>query len=152
MDPFTTSILMVYTSGRINKNTPIILLPILLIPLVLFKPFNFIYYPFIITLLVVSLLMLIITRENQGAIFKNLSWSGIILIFMFNLFNQPMILEKHDFGLDEYRNFKNANVIWNFSSNMDMKLPSHILEDEDKMDFNLKNLSGKKYLITFWAT
>jgi len=150
--PILIAIITMYVGGRINRNTPLIYLPILLIPLILFKPFNFIYYPFVIILLVTSILMLLITRAQQKTIYRNLSWLAVGLIFIFHLFNQPLILEKKGFGYDDKGNIVNVTVLWDFSSKEDLRLPNHILEDKNKNDFNLGNLKEKTYFITFWAT
>jgi len=150
--PILITILSTFISGRINKNTSTIWLPLLLVPLILFKPFNFLYFPFILILVATGILMLLITREKQNTIYKNLSWLGVGLIFLFHLFSQPMIIEKRGFGFDATGNIINAKVLWDFSSKENWSLPNHILTDKNKNDFNLEHLKGKTYFITFWAT
>ena len=63
-----------------------------------------------------------------------------------------MILEKDDFGYDNNGELVNANVVWNFVEKTTFELPSHVLFDNNNIEFDIVNIKGKTHLITFWAT
>jgi len=150
--PILITIISFYVSGSINKDTPVKFLPLLFIPFILFKPFNFAYFPFILILLLTGILILFVSRNLKQTKFKILGWIGIVGIFLFFLFNQPLILEKENFGYADNGDLINANIIWNFNKKTNFELPNHILFTKNNSEFNIASIKGKTYLITFWAT
>lgn len=150
--PILITAISLYISGRINKDTQAKFLPFLFIPLIIFKLFNFVYFPFILILIITGVFTLFLTRSHTQFKYRNLGWFGVIGIFLFFLFSQPLILEKEDFGYDEYGGLLNANVVWAFGDEINFKLPNHVLFDKTNGEFNIANINGETYLITFWAT
>lgn len=150
--PILITAISMYFSGKLNKNTPTKLLLILFIPFIIFKLFNYAYFPFILVLLITGVLTLVITRSNQKIEYKLTSWLGIISIFLFFLFSQPLILEKEGFGYNENGELINTNVIWDYTKKIDLRLPNHILYKKDNTEIDMINIKGKTHFITFWAT
>ena len=81
-----------------------------------------------------------------------IAWLGLSFLFLFHLLNQPLILETSGFGYDDEGNYTNAQIIWDFSSKTDLRLPDHYLADINNENHNLATLESKYYFITFWAT
>lgn len=150
--PILITIISIYVSGRINKDTPIKFLPLLFIPFILFKPFNFLFFPFILILFLIGALVLLVTRNQNQSKFNILGWTGIAGIFLFFLLSQPLILEKENFGYDDNGELINANIMWSFAEKTSFELPNHILLKKNNTEFNIANIKGETYLITFWAT
>ena len=139
-----------YISGRINKSTPAKWLPILILPIVLLKPFRYFYFPFILVSITVSCLMLLASRPKIK--YHYLASVGAFLLFLWFLFQQPLIIEKDNFGYDSDGKMVNAFQLWGSNSNIKTPLPSHSLMTMEGEDFELSSLKGKTYFITFWAT
>ena len=150
--PILITIISLYVSGRLNKDTPIKFLPLLFIPFIIFKPFNFAFFPFILILFLTGALILLVSRNQKQSKFNILGWIVIVGIFLFFLFSQPLILEKENFGYADNGELINANVIWNFEEQTSFELPNHILFKKNNSEFNIANIKGEPYLITFWAT
>ncbi|OJJ23125.1 hypothetical protein BKI52_01880 [marine bacterium AO1-C] len=150
--PILAVIVGLYISGRLNKNTPALLLPLLFIPFIIFKLFNFLYFPFILALIATGVLTLLMTRSSEKFKYNKLGGVGALGIFLFFLFSQPLILEKKDFGYDANGELLNARVIWDFSGKKTLTLPHHILLKQNNATFDIASIKGKTYLITFWAT
>ncbi len=150
--PILITIISLYISGRINRDTPIKFFPLLFIPFIIFKLFNFIYLPFILIIFLTGALTLFVTINHIHYKFNKLGWIGITGIFLFFLFSQPLILEKVDFGYDENGELINANIVWAFGDKMTFELPNHVLFDKSNGQFDIANISGETHLITFWAT
>lgn len=150
--PVFICIISLFFSGKINKKTPIKLLPILFIPFVIFDLFNYTYFPFILVLIVTGVFTLFITRDDQSVKNKRWAYAGIATIFLFFLFTQPLIIYDGDYTYDDNGNLTNVNVIWDFSEKRPLKLPSHLLVDTKKADFDMIDIKGKTHFITFWAT
>lgn len=150
--PILIVLLSMYTSGMINKDTNKIGLPFLFIPFILFQPFNYAYFPFIIVLFVTGILSLMITRANQKKIYKYLACLGLGGIFIFHLLSQPLIIQLPQFGYDDLGNYKNAQIIWDFSSSKKLMLPKHHLLNANNEKISLEEFKGTNYFITFWAT
>lgn len=150
--PVLSTVIGLYVSGRINKDTPTKFLPFLFLPLIIFKVFNYAYFPFILILFVTGVLTLLVTRNNENFKYNKLGWIGAIAIFLFFLFSQPLILKNQNFGYDDDGELVNANIIWSFKEKTDFELPSHVLFDKNNNEFDLADIKGEIYLITFWAT
>ena len=150
--PILITIVGLYISGSLNKDTPTILLPLLFIPFVIFKLFNFLYFPFVLVLVATGLFTLFVTRRSDKFKYHQLGWVGAAGIFLFFLFSQPLILEKKGFGYDANGELLNARIVWGSSSKKTFTLPHHILLQQNNAEFNIANLQGKTHLITFWAT
>ena len=146
------TIVGLYLSGKLNKDTPVIFLPLLFLPFIIFKLFNFLYFPFILVLVTTGLFTLLVTRRPDQFKYHKLGWVGALGIFLFFLFSQPLILEKKDFGYDANGELLNAQVVWDFSGKKTFTLPHHTLLQQNNADFNIASLRGKTHLITFWAT
>lgn len=65
---------------------------------------------------------------------------------------QPLILEKAGFGYDDTGALKNVSILWDFTEKKELKLPSHVLLDQNGGEFDLINIKEKIHLVTFWAT
>ncbi len=131
-------------SGWINRETPWKWLPLLLLPLVAFKPFNFLYFPFFWILILTAILALVSMRKDLSAPYKKLSGIALLGIGIFFLFNQPLLMEGN--------NADDTREVWNFTEKTRLILPDHVLTNKNNTDFNLSELKGKTYFITFWAT
>lgn len=141
-----------YISGRLNQATPVLLLPLLFLPFIIFKLFNFLYFPFILVLVITGVLTLLVTRKQDTSKYHKFGWLGVLGIFFFFLFAQPLILEKEGFGYDANGELLNAQVLWNFSGQKTAILPHHMLLKSDNTEFDIASIQGKTHLITFWAT
>ncbi len=139
-------------SGIINKYTPNKLLPLLFIPYCIFDLFSFLYFPFIFVLIGMGVLALVITRANAKKKYKILSSIATLGIFLFFLFLQPLKLQNSTAIVDTKENLIDHKVLWDFTENKKLKLPSHVLKDQNGNQFNLKSVNQKTHLITFWAT
>ncbi len=150
--PILITIVGLYISGRLNRNTPTILLPLLFIPFIMFKLFNFLYFPFILALVATGVCTLIVTRNSEKLKYNKLGWVGALGIFLFFFFSQPLILEKKGFGYAADGALLNAQVLWDFSGSKTSTLPHHHLLQQNNTEFDIASLKGKIHLITFWAT
>lgn len=150
--PILISGLSIFGSAKINQNTSLKFIPILLLPLILFKTFNFIYFPFVLTLIIMGTAMILISRKDLHPTYRKIAGFTSIVIFIYFLLSQALIIEKEGFGYNDKGQFKNAVVLWDFSDQENERLPDHELIDQNGNKFNLKNLQGKTYFISFWAT
>lgn len=150
--PILICVISLYASGFINSETPSKFLVFLFVPYFIFQLFNFTYFPFILILVVTGILALVVTRKNQTSLYKLSGWAGIICIMLFHLFTQPLILEEEGFGYDDTGELINANILWDFSEEEVLVLPSHVLLDQDNSSFDMIDIKGKTYFVTFWAT
>lgn len=150
--PILIAIISLYISGWINRDTRVQFLPILFLPFIIFNLFNYTYFPFILILIIVGFLMLVITRSQPPFKNRNLIWIPVIGIFTYFLLSQPLIFAKDGFGFDDSGNLINANVLWGSAEAETYKLPSHLLLDENNIEFDMANIKGKTHFITFWAT
>ncbi|WP_117885342.1 TlpA family protein disulfide reductase [Aureibaculum luteum] len=150
--PILICVISLLASGFINKETPSKFLVFLFLPYIIFQLFNFTYFPFILILVITGILTLLVTRKNQTSIYKLFGWAGIICIILFHLFTQPLILEGEGFGFDDTGELINANILWDFSEEEVLVLPSHVLLDQDNSSFDMIDIKGKTHFVTFWAT
>lgn len=141
-----------YLSGRINQKTPSKWLPILMMPIVFLKPFNYLYFPFILSVLTAAVSMLVVSRQKPERLHLIVAWPFSIGLLCFYLFSQPLITTQKEFGYGDNGELINAVVWWDFSAGEEMKLPDHLLYNENGDEINLNSLKGGTYLITFWAT
>lgn len=150
--PILICVISIYASGFINKETPSKFLVFLFLPYIIFQLFNFTYFPFILILVITGILTLVVTRKNQAGIYKLFGWAGIIGIILFHLFTQPLIIEEEGFGYDDTGELINVNILWDFSDEEVLVIPSQVLLDQDNSSFDMIDMKGKTYFVTFWAT
>lgn len=150
--PIFIGVISLYVSGWINRDTSAKWLPLLFIPFVIFDLFNYSYFPFILILFITGALTLVVTRKHIATKYKLLSWTGIIGVFIFHLFAQPLIVAGPGFGYSDSGELVNARVLWNFLEEEELKLQSHVLLDANNNDYDMINIRGKTYFVTFWAT
>ncbi|NBC04129.1 MAG: hypothetical protein GVY20_10535 [Bacteroidetes bacterium] len=148
--PVLICFVALYISGRINQDTSKKLLPLLFIPFVIFDLFNFFYLPFILILFTVGTFTILLTRDDIQQYYRVEFAITIVGIFMYFLMNQPLILEKHNFGYNKDGEMVNATVLWDFSGDHPDRLPSHLLVDRNSNNYNLEDLSEKTYFVSFW--
>ncbi|MTI86737.1 MAG: hypothetical protein FH748_02075 [Balneolaceae bacterium] len=83
--PILICFLALFTSGKINKETPVRYLPFLFIPFVVFDLFNFLYFPFIIVLAITGIVALLISRNEINKSLKVVSSTSVVGIFIYYL-------------------------------------------------------------------
>ena len=149
--PILICVAALFTSGVINKKTPIKLLPALFIPFVIFDLFNFFYLPFIAILFFIGALTLVITRDEIRGRYRALSAATIAGVFAYFLLAQPLILENEHTERNANGELVNATVLWDFSDRT-ATLPNHVVMNTAEADVNLKDIGGKTHFMALWAT
>ncbi|WP_282081160.1 TlpA family protein disulfide reductase [Aquimarina algiphila] len=150
--PILIGVIGMFFSGLINKKTPPKFLPFLFLPFFIFDLFGFLYIPFIFILIIIGSLTLAITRDSIKKGYRFLSGLGVLGVFFYFLFSQPLIVLTENSDYNDHGELINANTLWDFTEKGKLILPDHTLYDQKDIEFNLKNIKEKTYLITFWAT
>jgi len=150
--PISICFVALYSSGKINHETPVIFLPLLFLPFIIFDLFNFFYFPFIFVLTIIGILALIISRTEVNRKAKIVSSVSVVGIFIYYLLAQPIVIEQEGFGRNMDGELVNATILWNPLPDGLQTLPKHTLFDENNNEFNLEKVTGKTHFIAFWAT
>ena len=139
-----------YLSGRITRKVELKYTLLLYLQLFVFVVIHKFYFPLNIWLLVVATFALILARSDK-TIYKFSSALAALLIIGYYIFEQPLIIEKKGFKIDEQGNFVNALVLWR-GKNKTSKLPQLNLYDVDGKAVAINTISKNKTVLTFWAT
>lgn len=150
--PILATFIGFYGAGLITKKIKIGYTTLLLLALLIFIPVNFFSFPYVIILFLMSAFAIILARNELSKNTKLYFSLFFTSIFLYSLFNQPLIIKQVGFGYDLSGNLVNAKQIWNFNTYQPKTLKDDVFFNLDGQDFDIQVFKEKIIFINFWAT
>lgn len=150
--PMITTFIGFYLAGIITKKIKLKYVWGLLFCLLIFLLIRLFYFPLVAFLVFFAILGIMLNRKEIKKELKIFFSITGVLIFVFFLFNQPLIIKQNEFGRDTNGNLINAKLIWNFRDYKPNKTPNELFNTLNNQKTKLTDFKGKTLYVTFWAT